>query len=58
LKTRQTRELVPPDPTTKNFSLPDLYRGEVIYMRSNALWEIKLDGSNNRRLFPPPDAAP
>ena len=57
-KSRQTRELVPPDPETKQRSMPGFYRGEVIYVRSNALWRIKLDGSNNRRLFPPPDGAP
>jgi hypothetical protein len=58
LTTHQTRELVSPDPASNDFSIPQFYRGSVIYMRSNAIWEIGLDGSNNRRIFPPPDAAP
>lgn len=37
-------------------SLPRFYRDSVIYVRSNALWRINLDGANNTRLFPPPDA--
>jgi len=35
------------------FSIPGFYRDSVIYVRSNALWEIGLDGSNNARIFPP-----
>jgi hypothetical protein len=58
LTTHHTRELVPPNPVSNAFSIPQFYRGGVIYMRSNAIWEIGLDGSNSRRLFPPPDAAP
>ena len=57
-KRGKTRELVPPDPTTQSFSIPRFYGGEVIYFRSNALWQIKVDGGNNRRLFPPPEAPP
>ena len=56
LKTGLARELVPPDQNhTYDFSLPRFYGGGVIYSRSNALWEIQLDGSNNKRLFPPID---
>jgi len=57
-KNRQTRELVPPSSITNEFSQPQFYRGDVIYVRSNALWRIKLDGTENRRLFPPSDARP
>jgi hypothetical protein len=39
--------------TNKYFSIPRFYRDSVIYVRSNALWQIRLDGSNNVRLFPP-----
>jgi hypothetical protein len=54
LRTRTTRELVPPDPNrTNDFSLPNFYGTDVIYQRSNSLWRIRLDGSQNRRLFPP-----
>jgi hypothetical protein len=54
LKARKSRELVPPDPNrTNEFSLPNFYGTDVIYVRSNALWRISLDGSHNRRLFPP-----
>jgi hypothetical protein len=54
LRARTTRELVPPDTNrTNDFSLPNFYGTDVIYIRSNSLWRIKLDGSQNRRLFPP-----
>ena len=53
-KTGRVRELAPPDPNHLNdFSIPRFYSGEVIYMRGNCLWQIGLDGNNNRRLFPP-----
>lgn len=54
LKAGKTRELVPPDPKrTNDFSDPNFYGTDVIYTRSNSLWRISLDGSQNRRLFPP-----
>jgi hypothetical protein len=55
LKGRTTRELVPRDPNRTNdyFSIPSFYGTDVIYTRSNSLWRISLDGSHNRRLFPP-----
>lgn len=54
VKTGQTRELVPPDLVqTNQFSIPQFYKDEVIYHRSNAFWTIGQDGKNNRRLFPP-----
>ena len=54
LKARKSRELVPPDPNlTNESSLPNFYGTDVIYRRSNSLWRISLDGSRNRRLFPP-----
>jgi hypothetical protein len=40
------------------FSIPRFYHDGVIYIRSNALWRISLDGSNQARLFPPPQAQP
>ena len=39
-----------PGPSTPNF-----YNDTVIYIRSNCLWQIDLNGSNNARLFPPPE---
>jgi hypothetical protein len=36
----------------KSFSVPQLYKDSVIYIRSNAIWRINLNGSNNTRLFP------
>jgi hypothetical protein len=39
------------------FSQPKLYGDLVLYVRSNALWQINLDGSNHLRLFPPPETA-
>jgi hypothetical protein len=54
LKAGKTRELVPPDPNrTNDFSDPNFYGTDVVYFRSNSLWRISLDGSHNRRLFPP-----
>jgi hypothetical protein len=39
--------------TTNNyFSIPRFCKDSVIYVRSNALWQIGLDGSNNVKLFP------
>jgi hypothetical protein len=45
--------LVAPD-AGRSFSQPNLYRETVIYVRSNQLWQVGLDGSNRTRLFPPP----
>jgi hypothetical protein len=42
--------------TNKYFSLPRFYRDSVIYVRSNGLWQISLDGSKNVRLFPTVEA--
>jgi hypothetical protein len=54
VKARITRELVPPDPNrTNDFSIPNFYGTDVIYQRSNSLWRIRLDGSQNRRIFTP-----
>jgi hypothetical protein len=38
----------------KYFSIPRFYRDGVIYIRSNMLWRISLNGSNQARIFPPP----
>jgi len=41
-------------PGTNDYhSIPRFYGNSVIYQRSNAIWRIGLDGSNNTRLFPP-----
>ena len=45
------RVLVAPT-TNAYFSIPRFYRDSVIYIRSNALWQINLDGSSNVRLYP------
>jgi hypothetical protein len=50
------RVLVAPD-AEKHFSLPRFYRDSVIYVRSNAVWRIGLDGANNVKLFPPAQPA-
>ncbi len=52
LDTGANRVLVAPT-TNKSHSIPRFYRDSVIYIRSNALWRINLDGSNNVKLFPP-----
>jgi hypothetical protein len=53
LATGTNRVLVPSAGGTY-FSLPGLYRGSVIYLRSNAFWRINIDGSKNVKLFPVP----
>jgi len=54
LKAGKSREVIPPDPNRINdFSLPNFYGTDVIYCRSNLLWRVSLEGSQNRRLFPP-----
>jgi hypothetical protein len=40
------------------FSIPRFDRDGVIYIRSNMLWRISLNGSNQVRLFPPTQAQP
>lgn len=55
LQNGTTRILVPPA-NGAHFSLPRFYHDSVIYVRNNALWRINLDGFNNIKLFPPPDA--
>lgn len=47
-----TQVLVAPNATNYS-SLPRFYGDSVIYVRSNALWRINLDGTHNIRLFPP-----
>jgi len=54
LRNNTNRTFVEPDAGEgKYFSLPNFYHDGVIYVRSNMLWWIGLNGSNNSRLFPP-----
>jgi hypothetical protein len=53
---RGTNRVLVASPPDKYFSIPRFYRDSVIYVRSNALWQISLDGSNTVRLFPPAEA--
>lgn len=43
-------------PTTgaKVFSIPNFYGDRILYVRSNQLWSVGMDGSTPRPLFPPP----
>jgi len=52
LKQNTTTTLVESD-GGKQFSIPRFYGNSAIYVRSNTLWRIDLNGSNNTRLFPP-----
>jgi hypothetical protein len=52
LETGSNRVLVAAT-TNRYFSIPRFYRDSVIYVRSNALWQIGLDGASNTRVFPP-----
>jgi len=48
-----TNQILVAPTTNKYFSVPRFYRDSVIYVRSNALWRVSLDGSTNMKLFPP-----
>jgi hypothetical protein len=48
-----TNQVLVAPSTNKYHSIPLFYRDSVIYMRSNAIWRINLDGSNNTKLFSP-----
>ena len=50
-----TRVLVSPT-TNKYFSIPRFYRDSVIYVRSNSLWQVSLDGASHVGVFPPAEA--
>jgi tRNA A-37 threonylcarbamoyl transferase component Bud32 len=56
LQSGTTRVLATPT-TAPYSSLPRFYRDSVIYVRSNALWQVSLDGSRNLQLFPSSEAA-
>ncbi len=49
---KTNRMLVIPDNDTA-FTHPRLFRDSLIYLKSNMLWRIDLNGSNRTRLFPP-----
>jgi hypothetical protein len=51
LKKGTERVLVPEDKAY--FSIPNFYEDSLIFIRSNALWRIDLNGSNLVRLMPP-----
>lgn len=53
LESAARRVLVAPD-SGQYYSIPQFYRDSVIYVRSNALWRININGSDNIRLFPIP----
>ena len=48
-----TNQILVAPTTNKYHSIPRFYGNSVIYVRSNSLWRISLDGSNNVQLFPP-----
>ena len=52
LETSSTQVLVAPT-TNHYFSIPRFNGDSIIYIRSNALWQIDANGSNNVKLFPP-----
>lgn len=55
LATGTTNTLVP-TLGEKYFSIPQFYKDTVIYIRSNALWQVSLKTSNITRLFPVQDS--
>lgn len=52
LRDNSERVLVPPL-GARTFSLPNHYRSNVIFVRSNRLFQISLDGRQVEQLFPP-----
>lgn len=54
LLNNNTTTLIPPD-NNGQYAIPRFYGNTVLYFRNSELWSIKLDGSGNARLFPPPD---
>jgi len=52
VRTGDTRTLVP-DNGEKRFSLPNFYGTDIIYVRSNRLWRVDVNGSGHTQLFPP-----
>jgi len=53
LRDNTTRTLVVPD-NSRYFSMPRFHHDGVIYVRSNSLWWIDLNGSNQTCVFPAP----
>ena len=52
LKTGEDTTLVPPA-GERTFSIPNFYGKGVIYISTNTLWFVGLEGKGNVRLFPP-----
>jgi hypothetical protein len=57
LRNNANGTLVPSDGGNYH-SIPRFYREGVIYVRSNMLWRVDLNGSNQTRVFPPPEIRP
>ena len=36
-----------------SFSTPRFYQDRVLYVRTNELWSVQLDGTDQKRVFPP-----
>ena len=53
---RGTNRILVAPTANRYFSIPRFYQDSVIYVRSNALWQVGLDGSRSVRLFPPSEA--
>jgi hypothetical protein len=49
---KQTERLLVPEDKAY-FSIPNFYGNSVVFIRSNLLWKIDLNGKNLVRLFPP-----
>jgi len=54
LRNGTTNTLVPPD-NKGQYAIPRFYADSVIYYRDRQIWSVKIDGSENARLFPPPN---
>ncbi len=54
LLNNKTTTLIPPD-NKRQYAMPRFYGDTVVYFPNHEIWSIKLDGSGNARLFPPPD---
>ena len=54
VQTDTVRALFPNDQSLKH-PQPMIHRDTVLYIRSNILWQVDFQGSNNAVLFPPPN---
>jgi hypothetical protein len=56
LQNHSERVLVP-SLGDRSFSLPNFWGADVVFVRSNRLWQVSVTGGEPEQLFPPPHPA-